>query len=69
MAYDQGQYPQTRGGYQGDYYDDSRSQQYAGPPQQRGLNRFASQPGMSLAYRQGGGGLFFSMTLNNSIWG
>lgn len=59
MAYDQGQYPPQRG-YSGDYYE-GQGQQYAQPhggrgqpPPQRGLNRFASQPGMSLAYRRGG---------------
>jgi hypothetical protein len=65
MAYDRGQYTPHGGGYQGDYYDDGQSHQHAphGPPPQqqrmRGLNRYASQPGMNSAYRQGDGGLFF----------
>ena len=58
MAYE-GQYPPQRG-YPGDYYE-GQGQQYAQPhggrgqpPPQPGLNRYASQPGMSLAYRRGG---------------
>ncbi|CAZ86645.1 unnamed protein product [Tuber melanosporum] len=59
MAYDQGQYPPQKG-YPGDHYE-GQGQQYAQPPggrgqpsSQRSLNRYASQPGMDSAYRQGG---------------
>jgi len=62
MAYNQQYPPQGRySGDSGDYYE-GQGQQYAQPhggrgqpPPQRGLNRYASQPGMSLAYRRGGG--------------